>query len=342
MKHILLLFLIAYSFTACRKIDTGTNPIPTPQPDRGVFIINEGAFPGPGTVTFYNITRDSVVGTVVGTSANWITPNDGKVVNNRLYVAVTGSDKIEILNAETFQSEGSIQFPAGTTSPALLYVVDSVKTFVACYDRQTYDKGYVVEVNLVQKLVVRVSAQVIVFPGGISVVGNRVYVSDMGSFSIPNNKIKVLDAATLTILDSITVGVGPGMIVRGTGDTLYVVTSGKVYAINTTVNTVIDSTTVGESPTDIVLRGQALYVLHSDRVMKLRANPLSVEDTAFIMLSGGLYFYALGVSPINGDLYVSRVVNQGGNGEVLIYTTEGALRRPAFAVGLFPGAFVFK
>lgn len=70
---------------------------------KGTFIINEGAYPNAGTLSFYSATKDSVFQSIVGISAGWITPNDAKVVGTRLYVVVNGNDKIEILNADEFQ-----------------------------------------------------------------------------------------------------------------------------------------------------------------------------------------------------------------------------------------------
>ncbi len=187
------------------------------------------------------------------------------------------------------------------------------------------------------------------FPGGIAFAAGRVFVSDVGYVN-PNNVIKIVDTASFTILDSLRVGRSPGMMANSSSGILYVVCAenysspGKIYALNTTSNIVFDSTTVGVGPSDIAIRAQSMYVLHSDRVMKLTAIPLAVVDTAFIRLTPaeGLNFYALAIDPQYGDLYVSRIVNQGGNGEVAIYASGGGLLRQPFPVGIFPGAFAFK
>ena len=76
--------------------------------------------------------------------------------------------------------------------------------------------------------------------------------------------------------------------------------------------------------------------------MRLTTSPLAVADTSIVTLSNGLYFYALGVDPVAGDLYVSKVVGSGGSGQVEIYTPSGALKRAPLEVGLFPGSFAFK
>lgn len=328
-------------FSACRN-DTVTDPgsTPGPQSERGVFIVNEGAFPNAGSISFYNIAKDSVLPPVVNTSSGWITPNDARVVGNKLYVVVNGGNKIYIRNADTFQAIDSIAMPANS-SPGYIWVVDSTKAYVANYN------GTVSILNLTLRTVVQTSSPVVTFPGGIVVNSGRVYVSNFGFFPNLKNIVKVLDGSSLAVVDSSKVGVGAGAMVNGT-NRVYVVSSGnfpakgKVYAINSTTNAVVDSVSVGDGPSDIAIRNQSLYVLHGDRVMKLNASPLSVSDSSFIRLSNALYFYAMQADDATGDIYVSRITSNGGAGEVAIYTSAGALRRPVFSVGVFPGAFAFK
>src|SRR5213594_2956270 len=135
MHHYLLAatLLSVSLLSSCRDTPTTVEVTPPPQSDRGVFIVNEGAFPNPGTVSFYNITRDTVILAAIGISTNWITPNDAKVVGRKLYVVVNGNDRIEIRDAATFQSLGSIQLPSGS-APGYLWIYDSTRAFVANYN----------------------------------------------------------------------------------------------------------------------------------------------------------------------------------------------------------------
>jgi hypothetical protein len=314
---------------------------PEPQRERGVFIINEGLFPNAGSIGFYNITKDSVIQSVVATSAGWITPNDGKVAGNKLYVVVNGGNKVYVRNAETFQPIDSIAMPANS-SPGYIWLVDSTKAYVANYN------GTVSVLDLNQRIVVRTSSSVVSFPGGIAVGSGRIYVSDFGFYPNLKNRVKVLDPISLAIVDSVRVGVGAGSMVAF-GSRIYVVSSGSfpangaVYAISTSSNAVEDSVMVGVGPTDIAFYRQSLYVLHSDRVMKLFAqSPMAVADSSFIPISNAIFFYAMQVDDVTGDIFLSRITSSAGSGEVAIYSSAGALRRPAFGAGVFPGAFAFK
>jgi hypothetical protein len=339
-NKLFLLPLFCFALISCRDEGPTQQPMPLPQPERGVFIINEGTFTTAGSVGFYNVDSNTVTPNAIGSNAGWFFPNDARVVGKKLYVVVNGGDRIYVRNADTFQAIDSIVF-APRTGPGYLWIVDSTKAFVANYN------GTISSVNLTTNRVTQTSGSLVAFPGGIVVSGGRIYVSDYGLFPNLKNIVKVIDLNSLAVLDSIRVGIAAGSMV-GSATRVHVVCAGnfpargKVYSINLTNNAVIDSITVGDGPSDIAMREQSLYVLHGERVMRLTTDPLSVRDSSFIRLTGGSFFYALNVAEISGDVYVSKVVSTGGAGEVEIYTTVGALKRAPFAVGIFPGAFAFK
>ena len=202
-ERFLLLTVFCVSFISCRD-QSPTDSQPTaPQPERGVFIINEGLWPNAGSVSFYNIDSNTVTQSVVGPNAGWITPNDARVVGKKLYVVVNGGDKIYVRNADTFQPIDSVSFPAGT-GPAYLWIVDSTKACVASYN------GTISAVNLTTNRVSQTSIARVTFPGGIVVSGGKVYVSDYGLFPNLKNIVKVFDLSSLTVMDSIRVGVAAG------------------------------------------------------------------------------------------------------------------------------------
>jgi YVTN family beta-propeller protein len=310
-----------------------------PGSGNGAFIMNEGVYPGYGSVSFYNRTNDSVYQNVVSINAKWVTPNDGKVVGNKLYVAVNGNDTIYILNSQSFAVTGRIHIPGG---PGFLDIIDSTRGVIANYD------GTVCLIDLVHDVVIGTTLPVVTFPGGIVGINGKILVSDEGYYPTYSNIVRVLDGTTLQVIDSIYVGTAPGMIAKGVSPLCFLVcggvypAKGKVYTINTTADVLIDSTAVGVGPSDISYLNHSLYVLHGDRVMRLNSIPLSVGDSAFAVRGSGLYYYAMAADASTGDVYVSNVISPGGSGQVEIYTSAGVLRRPAFPVGAFPGSFAFK
>jgi DNA-binding beta-propeller fold protein YncE len=163
-----MLMLISLSIVqSCRNNVTEPGPIPEPQAERGVFILNEGSFPNAGSVSFYNIKKDSVIQAVVNSSSGWITPNDARVVGTKLYVVVNGGNKVYVRDANTFQAIDSIAMPPNS-SPGYIWIVDSTRAYVANY------AGTVSLLNLTTRTVVQTSSTVVTFPGGIIVNSGRV------------------------------------------------------------------------------------------------------------------------------------------------------------------------
>lgn len=325
---------------SCREAGTPPENNPLVLPDHGVFIINQGAWPNPGSVSFCNVTLGMYVQSAIGTSANWITPNDAKVVGHKLYVVINGSDKVEVRDAVTLQSIATIPCAPGS-GPGFLCVIDSSRGYVANYD------GTVSTIDLQHDSLRSTSGQLVTFPGGMVAASGKVFVSDYGFYSAPKNIIKILDASTLSVLDSVRVAAGVGAMASD-GVRVYAAcagvstSNGFVYAIDVQTHTVVDSLGVGAGPSHIASYGQSLFVLQSTRIMKLDSSPLHVRDSAFVTLSNGLYYYGMDVDRVQGDLYASKITSTGGSGQVEVYNAQGVLKQAAFQVGVFPGSFAFK
>ena len=203
MKKIVLVCLgvmLLCELLSCRNNIISEPGPSSPQSDHGVFIVNEGAFPNAGSISFYNITKDSVIRSALGSSLGWITPNDARVVGARLYVVVNGNNVIQVRNAETFQRIDSIAMPAGS-SPGYITVVDSTKAYVANYN------GTVSIINLTQRSVTQTSGPVVAFPGGITYNGGKVYVSDFGFYPDFHQTVKILDGSSLAVNGTAQVGI---------------------------------------------------------------------------------------------------------------------------------------
>jgi hypothetical protein len=94
VKSVLISLFICAMFVSvcCRESSMLVNSLPPHSSGHGVFIVNEGSYPNAGTVSYYNITGDSVFQNVVGADAGWVTPNDIKVVGKRAYIVVNGNE----------------------------------------------------------------------------------------------------------------------------------------------------------------------------------------------------------------------------------------------------------
>jgi YVTN family beta-propeller protein len=139
----------------------------------------------------------------------------------------------------------------------------------------------------------------------ISADGSRVYVVDG-----PDNLIYVINAATNTIIDSVTVGLSPdAAIVSSDGSRLYVADWSElaVNVINTTTNTVIANITDSSSSQDIAISpdGSRLYITN------YATESISVINTAtntiIATINSGAQSFPEGiaVSPDGTKIYVA-------------------------------------
>ena len=100
----------------------------------GVYIINEGNFQfGNASVSYYDVDTKTLKEDIYKT-ANSIALGDVAqsmaVLNNKAYIVVNNSSKIEVVNAQTFVSVATI---AGLPSPRYFLAVNNAKAYVSDY-----------------------------------------------------------------------------------------------------------------------------------------------------------------------------------------------------------------
>ena len=319
---------------SCRTADTVTDVLPSGSTS-GVYIVNEGGFGGGGSLSYYDKIKNSMSNNIVGFAQQWIFPNDMKIVGGKGYVAVNGLDRIDVVDLTNSQVTRSIRF-SPSSGPGFLTWNDSL-IGVANYN------GTVSIVNAKIDSLLWTSSSIVGFPGGIISVGNKIFISDVGSYPSVGTAVKVLDITSRTVIDSIRTPGGPGSMTMMNGKLFVVCTNAsKIIQIDPVTDMLEDSLQLSGYLGDIVSSNGLLYVLSSDSISEISVNPLHVQQSAFVKRSDGLYFYALGIDVTNGDLYVSNVTSSGGAGEIKIFTSSGISKVQPLPVGIFPGAFAFR
>jgi hypothetical protein len=320
---------IAFSLTSCRSVTGTDRPVKTGH--RGTYIVNEGGFGGGGSVSFYDRETRSLTGDVIKNAGNWFFPNDILITEYAGYLVVNGSDRIEVLDIYTDSVKKTISCPTGS-GPGFI-VTDGTSLYIANYD------GSVSMVDPVKDSIRTVDG-VVGFPGGIEIFERKLFVSDLGAWPDTGSTIKVLDAISLEILDSITLGGGPGSMVVA-GGRLFVATgvSRKVFNINPSTLAIEDSSQLSHSPGDLVSDGVFLYVLTPVGVERISIPGFLTDSTTFITRQGGLFYYALAYDFSMGELMVSNIVSPGGSGVIEVYDRGGTPIGSPLPAGIFPGAF---
>ena len=344
MKKIIFICACSVIVFSCRKDKppvTETDDISVTQ-GGGVFIANEGNFTfGNATVSYFDFGTGNAAedvyqpanGQLLGDVCQSLLLHD-----NKLYVVVNNSGKIEVCNRFSLVSEATI---TGLTSPRFILPVSNNKAYVT----DLYSNAIsVVDLNSNTKT------------GSIPCNGwteemvmlyGKVFVTNISS-----NNVYVIDAATDVLQDSIAVGFGGGSICVDQNDKIWVLCSGdqtnnhlgglyKINALTKQVEASFIFPSLAESPKQIEINGagNTLYYINNG-IYKMDINAGALPANA-IITQGTQSFYALGIDPVTNILYVSDAIDYIQQGKILRFTENG-IPIDNFNAGIIPAYFCFN
>lgn len=345
IKILLITLLISFIFYSCSK-NNSTQPI---QPvTKGVFVINEGLYlQNNSEITFYDPATEQTI-------TNFYSQKNGKIIGDNAnsmfifekkgFVAVDGSNKIEVIDLETGQSLGIIDL-GQNGSPREIFILNSSRGFVT-----SFSKHSVIEFNPTTLSVVR-QISVGKYPEGIAYSGNKLFIanSDLGN----GNSISVIDLNSNSVIKTIQVGQNPrftglsndGRIIVGcSGDFFSQTSLGGYYLIDPVSLTKTDSIMLSYHPQDYALtKDNVLFYINDKGIGKINLNNKYV-DTVFIngMTINDIYgvAYSIAFDEINQKLYIGNPKNFQQNGEVKIFDKNGNYLKK-FDTKINPGAIYF-
>lgn len=346
MKKILLLLIISLLFASCSK-ENSVEPT-APASSKGIFIVNEGLFSqNNASLSYFNLETDIVYnniysgangGTALGDNANSMS-----VVNNKGYIAVDNSNKIEIIDLKNFKSLGQIDIGIGG-SPREIWMKDSTKGYVtSLYTNQivifnTINKSVVQRINVGDK------------PEGITGAAGKLFVANSGFGA--SNSVSVIDLASDAGIKILTVGYNPRVIVNGSDGKIYVVCTGSytdttvfsgVYKIDPVSLTVIDSIKLPGFPGEACeVKGNKLFVVNNDGVYSINMNFTSAPSLVIPASSVNnvtMVVYSIAYDKNSETIYCGNPKDFLQNGEVAAFNLKGEeVKR--FNVGINPGSIV--
>lgn len=325
---------ITASITGCKKDENPTNNDFT---GNGTFIICEGGYgAGNARLDFYHKTGDSLQ-TNIFQKVNGIPLGDifqSMLINNdRAFLVVNNSGKIEVVDPKDMTSKGTI---TGLTSPR--YV---------CFTGNT--KAYVSDL----------------FSGNISII-NTTNLNIESTISLPgwseemlndNGKIWVTNGMkdytyilqNNAVVDSVNVGYGSTSIRKDNSGKIWILTGGnyppntinsKISRVNPTTNAVewdYEFASFGASKLRTNADKSVLYFLYDGKVYRKNADNSTPSE--FISLTGK-QFYGMNVDPSNGNIWLGDAGDFSSAGTVYVYNSASTQLK-SFTTGVAPTDFVF-
>ncbi len=346
--RLLLFITIGLTFLySCKKDQYGPqaeNPTEntTPTVNTGgntrLFICNEGNFTWgnaslsvyyPHNKTIENQVFSSVNNQPLGDVAQSITFN-----GNTGYIIVNNSNKIEVIDKNTYQQIQTIQ---GFNSPRYMTIFGS--------------KAYVSD--LYQNAVYTVDLTSHQISGQIPVNGWCEHLLRWGDTllieNIPQSEIYFLNTSTDQIFDTLSFSseMPSGMVIDTNGK-LWILFSGgttnnipSLYRVNLLTRSIERNIMMfpNSNPKCLISpNGKNLYFLHNG-VKKISITDTIIPSSTVIPENNRL-FYALQIDSISGDIYVSDAKDYVQQGQILRYNTQYQLI-DSFTTGIIPGYMVF-
>jgi len=355
MKKRLLPFVLLFTvliISSCHK-----EPEPEPKDNgysTGIFILNEGAFGNSNaSVTYFDPDSLKVVNHLfeqinerpLGDVAVSFTRSQ-----NKGYIVVNNSQKIEVVNLKTFESTGSIN---GLSYPRQLMLIDDQRGYLTDGNFE----GNVLVIDL-PGLQITDTIPVGSGPEGMIRFRDRVIVANSGGFG-NDSTLSVIDPVTDEVTDTWTVGYNPVQMVIDADNYLWVLCKGKTIwnsdwtlAVETQSELVqldpengevmnrIPVGTIGDffwpEHLAITTSGDQLFFIENGGIYRILLAQPETPHTPFI--SGT--FYGFGIEPYQKTIYSLSVPSFTRAGYLVRYKPDGTLI-DSLMVGIGPNQVVF-
>ena len=362
MKRLLILALTV-ALIACdpEPVLLNTGGGVDDSPHSGVFILSEGLYNQNNStlawIDFSTCRPDSWT-SAAGTSYDCFekvngrrigdTANDLLLYGSRLYIAVSESSTIEILDAATCRSLSQIRMEKqGVPMQPRHLTANGAYVYVCCFDGT---------VQRIDTLTMTVDASVRVGrnPDGICHAGGKLYVSNSGGldFNSPDSTISVIDIETFTETTRITVRSNPGTISTD-GKSVFVVSRGifdygkmdydcRLHRIDVATDRLADTYEIPVLNMDIADGKAWLYRYGSGTIQIMDTETGQILQPDFI--TDGTHLecpYSIKADPVTQKVYVCDAADYVTPGSLYCFSPEGMLEYRIAGIGINPNTIQF-
>jgi hypothetical protein len=320
-----------------------------------IWVLNEGVWQmGNGSITAYNTSTNERESDIYSSANNGRqlgdTPNDIVLYGAKVYVVVSTSNRIDVLDSKTGVSIQQISVTTSSPkSEPRQAAYHNGKVYVCCFD------GSVVKIDTAS-LAIEATVKAGRNPDGICVSNNKLYVSNSGGLDWETGNydttVSVFDLSTFTKIKDIPVKMNPGQMKADKNGNIYVVSIGNYVDVSPCLQRINTTTDVVENVFDIAITrfdiyDNQLYFYESDyfsgntsyQVLDLLQN--RITNTNFI--SGNTIQTPNGVSinPISGDIYIFDALDYTSTGDVYCFDRNGN-KKFQFEAGVSPKKVVVR
>jgi YVTN family beta-propeller protein len=353
-SRLVLIVLATYCFmlTSCDDDDNQ----PAGEFNNGIFVTNEGNFQdADGSISFISPDDGSVKQDLFGSVNNGLALGDVvqsmTIDGDYSYVVVNNSNKIEVVNANTFEAIHTID---GLSLPRYFTTLDG-KGYVTEWVSFS-DPGRVTVVDLNnhtagESITVGYGAEDILAYDGLLYVSNN--------FS---NTVSVIDPVGEGVIKTIEVGNSPGTLLLDNDNKVWVIcgggydsefnplNDGKLVRIDplksedASAESVIRDIELGINLTAKAAINKAkdkLFYYSGKSVFAVSISATDAPSSPLVTETTATALYGIGIDPTNDYLYLADSKNFVGNGVVYRYDPSGQAVDTK-VVGRGPNGFVFK
>jgi YVTN family beta-propeller protein len=345
MKKTFIIFLMILITVSCMKVsDVPDIPPADFTIGGGVLLVNEGNFrSGNGSLSFYSYDSLKLFNDLF-TSANnrplGDVPNSVMVKQDKIFIIVNNSGKIEIVDHASCVSTGTIQ---GLVSPRNMAVVNDNKAYVTSL--------YSDSVAIIDLPNNSVSGYINLRRTSESILatGNEAFIANWTG----GNEVMVVNTISNKVVDSIGVGNEPESMVIDNKRRLWVLCNGGWARQTPAELVVINIETHGiekrftfpsklSSPACLQIDGVGQTLYYIDKGIKVMdINSANLPVAPVIPESTGSSFYKIAVNPVNSDIFISDAGDYSQPGNLLLYKNDGNFVSKNKA-GIIPGSMTFK
>lgn len=211
-------------FTSC---DSSNEQPSNVEISTGLFVLNQGQMSSNNaSMSYFNFadstdTHDAFM--VKNNRGMGDTGQDMMKYGSKVYITVSGSGLIEVVDAATGTSIKSISILTEVNQPATPRSLASYngKVYVSLFD------GRVAQIDTVT-LTVEKTVTVGANPEGITVAGNKLYVANSGGWAMVNDStVSVINLSTFTEEKKIKVVINPTIVKADSYGDVYVISNGN-------------------------------------------------------------------------------------------------------------------